>query len=212
MAKTWLSVLAAKGPAWGVPQGDIEELTTLAQAAETALFEAKTAARSKITTAKCREAFDALVEKMRYIKARHFLTPPLIESDYASILLKMHDEASDIPVPDAQPTADLTFPGIHLVELRKIRPVTGPEPDVRADYGVRIYWGLGGESTEKYRYRVAIMPKTGNDLPNSLFTRRTRERFDFEGESGTRVYFCLRYENPSGEAGPCGPVLSAVIP
>jgi hypothetical protein len=26
------------------------------------------------------------------------------------------------------------------------------------------------------------------------------------------VYFCLRYENSKGEAGPFGPVLSAVIP
>jgi hypothetical protein len=213
MAKTWLLVLAVKGPVWGVPQTDITDLTTLSQAAETILFQAKSSTRTTVITAQCREAFEALVEKMRFIKARHFLTPPLTETDYASLLLKMRDPTpSDIPVPDAQPTADLTFPGIHLVELRKIRPVTGPEPDKRADYGVRIYWGLGGEPTELYKFRVTGTPKTGRDLPNSLFTRRKKERFDFEGESGTRVYFCLRYENPSGAAGSSGPILSAVIP
>jgi hypothetical protein len=44
------------------------------------------------------------------------------------------------------------------------------------------------------------------------FTRRKRERFDFDGESGNTVYFCLRYENSKGEAGPFGPLLSAVVP
>jgi hypothetical protein len=40
------------------------------------------------------------------------------------------------------------FPGIHLVELRTIRPVAGPmPPDLRSDYGVRIYYGLTGEAS-----------------------------------------------------------------
>jgi hypothetical protein len=47
-----------------------------------------------------------------------------------------------IPEPDNQVEADLTFPGIHLVELAKIRPVSGTPPDPRSDYGVRIYFGF----------------------------------------------------------------------
>ncbi|MDR2184295.1 MAG: hypothetical protein LBO80_01305 [Treponema sp.] len=38
------------------------------------------------------------------------------------------------------------------------------------------------------------------------------ESSDFDGESGNTVYFCLRYENSKGEAGPFGPVFSAVVP
>jgi hypothetical protein len=150
-----------------------------------------------VITARCREAFKEMAEKMRYIKARYFHSPPLTESDFASLLLNKPDtSSSEIPLPNAQPTADLSFPGIHLVELSNIRPLSGTPPDPRADYGVRIHWGLSGEPTEMNRFRV---------------TRRRKERFDFDGESGNRVYFCLKYENPSGKEGSFGPILSASI-
>jgi hypothetical protein len=57
-------------------------------------------------------------------------------------------------------------------------------------------------------------PKKDSDLPCSIFTRRKKERFDFEGENGNRGYFCLRYENSKGGKegeSPFGPVLSAII-
>jgi hypothetical protein len=84
-----------------------------------------------------------------------------------------------------------------------------------SDRGVRIFYGLSGEPTDTFRFRVKGPPKKGSDLPYSIFTRRKKERFDFEGESGSRVYFCLRYENSKGGKegeGPFGPVLSAIIP
>jgi hypothetical protein len=40
-------------------------------------------------------------------------------------------------------------------------------------------------------------------------------RFDFPGDSGSTVYFCLRYENEKGGKegeGPFGPILRAIIP
>ncbi|MDR1144320.1 MAG: hypothetical protein LBK77_08935 [Spirochaetaceae bacterium] len=101
------------------------------------------------------------------------------------------------------------------MELRNIRPVSGADPDPRSDYGVRIYYGLSGPASALFRFRVLEPPKSGNDLPYSIFTRRKRERFDFDGESGNTVYFCLRYENSKGGKegqGPFGPILSAVIP
>ncbi|MDR1566020.1 MAG: hypothetical protein LBS48_01895, partial [Treponema sp.] len=55
-------------------------------------------------------------------------------------------------------------------------------------------------------------PKSGWDLPNLVSTRRKRERFDFDGESGNRVYFCMRSVTGSGKEGSFGPILSAVIP
>jgi hypothetical protein len=123
------------------------------------------------------------------------------------------DIRSVVPPPEVQVEADLVFPGIHLVELRKIRPVSGPgHPDPRSDYGVRIYYALSGETSEQYPFRLTGPLKIGKTLPYSVFTRRQKERFDFNGESGNTVYFCLRYENSKGEAGPFGPVLSAVIP
>jgi hypothetical protein len=93
--------------------------------------------------------------------------------------------------------------------------VAGPPPDARSDYGVRIYYGFSGPPSEKYPFRLAEAPKTGEELVYSVFTRRTKKRFDFNGESGCTVYFCLRYENSKGGEegeGPFGPILSAVIP
>jgi hypothetical protein len=57
-----------------------------------------------------------------------------------------------------------------------------------------------GPPGDVFRFRVTGEPKTGKDLPYSLFTRRKKERFGFDGESGNRVYFCLRYGNAKGDA------------
>jgi hypothetical protein len=139
--------------------------------------------------------------------------PPVTNEDRTAMGIPNKDTIpTDVPVPTAQPEADLTFPGIHMVELAKIRAVKGTAPDARSDHGVRIYYGLTGPASDKHKFRLTGEPKTGADLPYSVFTRRKRERFDFDGERGNTVYFCLRYENSKGEAGPYGPMLSAVIP
>jgi hypothetical protein len=213
MAKTWSMVLAVKGTVWGVPEKDVTELNTYIGVADTALLHAKSSDRTPVVTAQCREAFEVLVEKMRYIKARYFMSPPLVDSDYASLLLNRPDTTpSEVLDPKAQPTADLTFPGIHIVELRKIRALVGTEPDPRSDYRVQIRYGLSGTPTEKDKFRVNEPPKSGYDIPYFRSTRRKRERFDFDGESGNRVYFCLKYETASGKEGSFGPILTAVIP
>jgi hypothetical protein len=97
-------------------------------------------------------------------------------------------------------------------EVLKRTAVAGTPPDDRSDYGVRIFWGITGPVSGTDKFRITEAPKSGNDLPHSQFTRRRKELFDFDGESGNTVYFCLRYENPKGQTGPFGPILKAVIP
>ena len=213
MAKNWYAVLNRAGSAWGVPPTVKSDLAGLYQDAGDMLEEALSNARTAVITARYNELFHKLTAKMRDIKKRYFLTPPLDEANYAELGLKEPDTvATPIPPPTAQVEADLTFPGIHLVELKRIRPVAGAAPDGRSDYGVRIFWGITGPASGTDKFRVTETPKSGNDLPHSQFTRRRKELFDFDGESGNTVYFCLRYENPKGEAGPFGPILKAVIP
>jgi hypothetical protein len=213
MAKNWLMVLGEyETPPWGIPLADITELGGLTASADSMLAYAMSAERTHAVTVACKAAFEALVAKMRFFKNHYFLVPPLTPVDLARLGLKERDPGTPIPAPESQPEADLTFPGIHLVELRNIRPVGGPPPDPRGDYGVRIHYGLTGAPTEAHRFRVTEAPKTGKDLPSSRFTRRKKERFDFDGESGNTVYFCLKYENPTGDEGSYGPMLSAVIP
>ena len=213
--RSWIEVFLSQSPAnpWNIPAEQVAELQTLENTAGIILQKAQSTERTPVINAECRAAFSALVEKMRFFKSHYFLIPPLSEIDLVAIGFKPSDSASPIPVPEAQPEADISFPGIHLVELRKIRPVSGGiTPDDRSGYGVRIYFGLSGEPSELHPFRVVGTPKTGRYLPESLFTRRKRELFDFDGESGCLVYFCLRYENSKGEAGPFGPIFSAIIP
>ncbi|MDR1418943.1 MAG: hypothetical protein LBI86_01065 [Treponema sp.] len=121
-----------------------------------------------------------------------------------------------VPRPKAQAEADLTFPGIHTVELRNIRTVAGTgDEDPRSDWGVRIHYGILDAPGSAGKHRIATPPLTGDDLPHSVFTHKKKHRFDFDGDSGKTVYFCLKYENERGREdgeGPFGPIIKAVIP
>jgi hypothetical protein len=115
--------------------------------------------------------------------------------------------------PTNQPTANLDFPGIHLVRLLNIRPVAGGTPDPRSDYGVRIFYGILGALAS--HGRITSPPVTGDDLTASVFTRKKSHLFDFDGNSGKQLFICLRYENGKGGEegeGPFGPILTGFIP
>ncbi|MDR1929980.1 MAG: hypothetical protein LBQ44_05040 [Treponema sp.] len=160
------------------------------------------------------EARDDSEAEIRPFVNQYLRFPPVTNVDRTAMGIHNRDpHPTPVPKPTAQVEADLTFPGIHLVELKKIRPIaSGAPPDPRSDYGVRIYYGiLDGSGRE----RITAPPLTGDDLPHSVFTRRKKYRFDFDGSSGKTVYLCMRYENDKGGEegeGPFGPILSAVIP
>jgi hypothetical protein len=114
-----------------------------------------------------------------------------------------------------QPKADVIYCGIHILELVNIRRLTGGTDDLHKGWGVRIYWGIMGEPTEKDRFRFFTPPRSGYDLPHSTFIHQKKYCFDFDGDSGKTVWFCLRYENKKGGRdgdGPFGPLFSAIIP
>jgi hypothetical protein len=198
--------------------------THIPQAARTALADAYAAwytayaatigPHTPVDTEAKNDAKTAAKTVIRPFVNQYLRYPPVTNEDRTAMSIPNKDTIpTPIPPPEAQAEADITFPGVHLVELANIRPVGSfGLSDVRSDYGVRIYYGFSGPASEKYKFRLAGEPKTGNDLPYSVFTRRKKERFDFDGESGNTVYFCLRYENPRGQAGPFGPMLSAVVP
>jgi hypothetical protein len=127
----------------------------------------------------------------------------------------VHDTTpSVIPRPNAIAEADIAYIAKHLLKLVNIRPVTGTMSEEEAEYefGVRIFWGIMGPPVPHDKFRLSSPPETGSDLPHSIFTHRKNCRFDFEGDSGATVYFCIHYENGKGEAGPFGPIFSAIIP
>jgi hypothetical protein len=212
MARTWISQLPRANGAWVVSQDEIDELAVFADTAEEALADAAKDRGSKTENARVREAFSALTRFMRLFRQRKFFTPPMLDSDWIRLGLRPRDVIpTPVPPPTAQVEGNLAFPGIGLVEIIKIQ-MTGGRLDRRADYGVRIYYGLMGKEAAHDKFRLTAPPRTGDDLPHSVFTRRKRHLFDFNGDSGCSVYFCMRYENSKGETGPWGPILEAYVP
>ena len=125
---------------------------------------------------------------------------------------------SPVPPPTGFAEADVSYPGVGVLELR-CRPVEGQPPlDWRSDYGYRIYYGVlppGGASVEQAtgKQRLLMQPPDSADLlPHSQWCRRKKEQFDFHGNSGWTAWFCIRYENSKGDFGYWGPLFSAVIP
>jgi hypothetical protein len=220
MANDWLTVLSIKAMSWNIPDVEVSQLREEVRVASELLALSKSSERTEVITARCKSAFEELLEKMRFFKGHYFLTPPLIDEDLISLQLKPKDTAhTPIPPPSNQAEADISRPGAHLLTLH-LRAIAGSPPDPhRSDYGFRIYWGVmpsGGATTEaalSVKRELIKVPVSGEELPHSRFTRRKKEMFDFPQEDSSKtVYFCVRYENAKGEPGPWGPIFSAVIP
>jgi hypothetical protein len=140
--------------------------------------------------------------------------------DFITLGLKPRDTVlRSVAPPMAQAEADISCPGGRLLELN-LRPLIGAPADPRESaYGFRVYYGVlppggaSGEAATGGKRELLHAPTVGEELPHTKFTRRKTERFAFPAEdSGKTAYFCVRCENAKGEAGPWGPVLSAVIP
>jgi len=138
----------------------------------------------------------------------------LTDRDRRELGIPLHDTIpTNIPVPVTQVEGTLNFRGLGLIEVRDLRPATD-KPDARAGHGVRIYYGILGESSENTsdKFRLNAAPTHGSDLPHSVFTRKKRHLFEFTKDRGKEVFFSMRYENSKGEAGPWGKVYQAFIP
>ncbi|MDR0582972.1 MAG: hypothetical protein LBG57_01285 [Treponema sp.] len=204
MCRDWMDVTGPNESAWGIPPAAMQELNTLYQNAENALAVAKNeTTRTPVATAQCKEAFDAMIAKMRDVKRRYFLIPPLAGSDYIALGLKPHD---NVPTPSGPPTAQVTVEtylvGRHELGV-KIIYVTGTASDP-ANKGYRIWYTIGapGETS----------PANPDDLHKSFYTKRKKDVIEFDfGDSGKTAYFAVQIEN-EGKKGPWGPLISALIP
>jgi hypothetical protein len=207
-----------ENPVWThIPSARVTELFAARAAWHTAYARLQEPHTSADVLAKnlARKTGEKLLEEFnnQYILyAREVTNPERVE-----IGAHVHDTTpTTVPRPTCQPEADVVYPGPHLLELVKIRRVPGIGNDPpEADFGVRIFWGVIGEPSAKDKFRISAPPEVGDDLPHSTFTHRKKFRFDFEGDSGKTVWFCLRYENAKGGKegeGPFGPIFSAIIP
>jgi len=150
---------------------------------------------------------------LRPFVQRYLKWPPVTDADRANMELLIRDTTpTQTGAPKAQAGGDLVFPGVHMVEVRNIRPVGLADDKKRDKYGVRIHYGILSPTGEPGKWRISSEPRTGEDLPHSLLTRRKKHLFNFDGESANWIFICLCYENTKGERGPFGSILKAAIP
>jgi hypothetical protein len=166
-----------------------------------------------VQTAARNEARRRVERVLRPFVQRYLKWPPVTDADRAIMGLTIRDAAlTPVGVPTLKVEGDLVFPGVHMVEVRNIRPVGLADDEKRDKYGVRIHYGILSPAGEPGKWRISSEPRTGDDLPHSLLTRRKKHLFNFDGESGNRIFICLCYENTKRERGPFGPILKAAIP
>ena len=201
-------------PQWShIPAGALTELTDTYTAWSAAYEKTLTPCTKPDRDEKNRVR--AVSEKFlrTFVNAYLRFAPAVTDDDKEQMGLHIPDTTpTPVPPPTMQAEADVAYPGVHLIELTRIRAVKTLENDARSDYGVRIYWGILGEEALHDMFRLSAPPVTGDDLPHSVFTRKKKHLFDFSGDSGKTAWFCLRFENAKGASGPFGPLFSAIIP
>jgi len=204
MAKNWVNTLSAKHLEWSIPPS---RSVTLNEATAAAEVENSIPAgeRNKITSARLKAAFNTLTAEMRDIKKRYFFIPPLTEADLIGLGLKPKDNTpTPIGVPKMRAVGKVIYKGAGLLDLL-ISPDSDISDDPRAYHGCKVLYTVLDTSAKP--------PESEKELTESLFTRRKKESFIFQPkDSARRIYFCLRYENSKGQAGPWCPIFSAIIP
>jgi hypothetical protein len=204
MARDWNSVITASAAAWSIPADALTGLDAVFQTAESALTTAQNeTTRTPVANAQCRAAFEALTQKMRDVKRRYFLEPPLTDADLISLGLKPHDTTHTMSgTPTAQVTIETYLVGRHELGI-KIVYVTGNSNDP-ANKGFRIWYSVTAPGEA---------PPAGPEaLTKSFYTKRKKDVIEFEfGDSGKTAWFAVQIEN-EGRKGPWGPMVQALIP
>jgi hypothetical protein len=214
MAKTWIAEINSRGQGWGIPAADIAELGTAYADAQAALAKAMTGERSPVITAECERTFNALKAKMRYIKERYFLSPPLVEDDYAALLLHSRDRnPTPVARPNAVPNVNFSFPVPGQAESSHRGPLNGQaSADPRADEKICYAFGFMGEGNPGLWIKLSEVPAKGRELPNRIITKRKKHYFDLGDCRGMKFYVSCCYMNTKNEEGTWSPVEEFTIP
>jgi hypothetical protein len=185
--------------------------------------------RNPVATAQIKETFETFLLSLAKIKRQYLTVPPLVDSDLVTCQLRPDDTTpTTVRTPDSSCTikAKPTAPGVVRLDFDDYASLA---PAVREKYGVRYYWAVmraetvlrlakgGAPTPEEYEaaageehYLIAV-PKNGKILAHSQYTGRKRDYLHIDNEEGNTLYLCARYETPTGEPGPWGPVTRVII-
>lgn len=215
MALAWKTQLTLHAVNWNVPPEAVSDFSAAFELAQNIFENAIVNGRTPALTAECERLFNAMIAIMRDIKNRYFRSPPLLDEDFVALFLNMPDTTkTTVPAPVAKPAMEISYMGTHSVNMYLSAAVNSPPDPHLSEWGFRIYYGImpiiGEANAEKHE--LTQVPVSGEDLPFSKFTRRKKDRMEFDPrDSGKRVYFCAQYENSKGDKGPWGEMYDALI-
>jgi hypothetical protein len=224
MAVNWRRVLLGKADAWEIPTAEVVALSALITAAQAALAKVQSSERTTVSTAVCKMAFDALVEKMRFIKRKYFFVPPLTDEDLAALGLSPADLVISLK------KTPINLAGVEVIRyaphILTVRVFTASVIDpMETGYGIRLFYGLvppgvlpsGERPTASYlatdTHILSCPPLTAEDLPDGFFTRRKTVLVHLPLlASGLVCYLAGRYEIEKGPTATLGPMVKAFVP
>jgi hypothetical protein len=129
--KTWNTVFASSGQAWGIPQDHITHLVNDETVAQTILDKVKSGERTTADVVLCNEVFKEMETEARFIKKYFLLMPPLTLTDLPTLLLLLPDDThTPVLPPTGQPSLTITYPGYPHVLMVHLAPLPGMEPVV----------------------------------------------------------------------------------
>jgi hypothetical protein len=204
MANNWVSLIILNKAIWQIAEDKMEKLQATYEAANSLSLK-PAGSRSPADNAELRAAINEMVACMRDIKKRYFYSPPLTEADFLRLGLKPKDvEPTSVPAPAGQAKVETRYAGPAQLEAI-VSHVEGTAFDLKTIHGYQLAFMLCDADQTP--------PASGKEFTESKFSRRKKFPFTFEREDmGKKMYFAVRYENSKGEAGPWGPVTSAVVP
>jgi hypothetical protein len=228
MGNRWIEALTLKGPAWGVPAEELGDpktgLIALVAEATGALAESMSSARTVVSTAHCTAVFEALKAKTRYIKKHYFLVPPLTNEDLVDLGLRPHStNNTSRRTPVNQPGLEVVKWGPHLLGFRFFTALVVDAAEEGS--GIRVHYGLvkagilptGEHPSATYladkTHLLSCPPLVAEDLPDSFFTRRSKDDLLLPNiSSGMVCYLSGDYEmEKGGTPGPNGPIIQAFV-
>jgi hypothetical protein len=161
--------------------------------------------RTPVLTKLLEEAEKPFQEVSRQLYTGFLKSSPLVTDDdlvEMGLPARHTGGGSASPVAKTYPVVELDSGTIRQLILNFRDQGSASKAKPPGQHGAEVKWGI-----------CAAPPASVDDLPNSVFDTHTPLTLVFdETQRGSRVYFCLRWENNVGAKGPWGEIMNAIIP
>jgi hypothetical protein len=204
----WLNLvvnyLNNKFQLWNIPEVERQKVEQLLTAFATAFGLADNPQTRTPAAVTAKQETRKLAETGIRALLRSYVTnnPLVTDEDRRNMELPIHKTTrTPVPVPTTMPFFEVDSSVLRRLTIHFFDQNTKKAKPAGV-HGAEIRWAILDAPTVDVE-----------DLTNSSFDTRTPFTLEFKGhERGKTVYFCLCWENTTGEKGPWSEIVSAIIP